>query len=246
MKPLRFTSGRSGESATPGQPDRRASGARRFWLVWSGRLVAVAVVLAAMYAGLHGRLDAAAVHKYAERLNGGAAFALLVVLPLLGFPASVLHVAAGLRFGVEEGLMLVGISIGIQLLASYFIVWRFGDRIGRRFETLRRRIPRGAQPSVAVFAVLLPGAPFAAINYVLPLLGIRLRTYLACCWPLHTLRATVTVLLGGVIGQFTTGRLTILGGYALLLTGASAWTYRRLRRQLGDRPATAGDRTQLA
>lgn len=204
------------------------------------------VALGAIYAALHGRLDATAVHAEAERLNGGAAFALLLVLPLLGFPASVLHVAAGLRFGIEVGLALVCLSIGLQLLASYYLVRAFGRRIRRRFAGLRRRIPPGAHASVAVFAVLLPGVPFAAVNYVLPLLGIRLRTYLLCCWPLHTLRATVTVLLGGVIGQFTGARATVLVAYALLLTAASAWTYRRLRRQLVDPPVAADDRTQPA
>lgn len=234
----------SDREASP--PAWKSAAFRRTAYAWIGRAVLAVLLIGGLYAVFHGRLDPATVHRYADRLNGEAAFALLVVLPLLGFPASVLHFAAGLRFGVELGLSLVAVSIGLQLVASYFLVHAFGDRIGRRLEGVRRRIPRGAQASVAIFAVLLPGVPFAAVNYVLPLLGIRLRTYLLCCWPLHTLRATVTVLLGGVIGEFTGARATVLVVYAVLLTVASAWTYRRLRRQLGDPPAVEGDRTQPA
>lgn len=205
------------------------------------RLVLVAVVAIALIALLHGRINAAAIHAYAARLNGGAAFALLVVLPLVGFPASVLHVAAGVRFGLALGLGLVAASIGLQLLASYALVHCFRDRFAHRFERLRRRIPRGAHASICIFAVLLPGAPFAAVNYVLPLVGVRLRTYLLCCWPLDILRSTVTVLLGDQAGRFTPVRLLVLGAYALVLTAASWWLYHRVRRQLeGQQPREDG------
>jgi uncharacterized membrane protein YdjX (TVP38/TMEM64 family) len=198
--------------------------------------VALLVLLLAGGVLLQGRIDPAAIHAYAQRLNGPAVFALLVVLPLVGFPASVLHVAAGVRFGAGLGLALVCASIGLQLLASYGLVYLYRDRFARRFAALRRRIPPGAHASLCVFAVLLPGAPFAAVNYVLPLAGVRLRTYLLCCWPLHTLRSTVTVLLGDQSEHFTPARLAVLGGYALVLAAGSWWLYRRLRRQLADPP----------
>jgi uncharacterized membrane protein YdjX (TVP38/TMEM64 family) len=206
-------------------------------------MVAVIVVVGWLF---HGRIDPAAIHAYARRLNAGAAFGLLVVLPLLGFPASVLHVAAGIRFGLVTGLALVSLSIGLQLLASYGLVHCFRDRFARRFAGLRRRIPVGAHASLCVFAVLLPGAPFTAVNYVLPLMGVRLRAYLLCCWPLHTLRSTVTVLLGDQTDKLTPVRLVVLGAYALLLASGSWWLYRRLRRQLEDQRAAEDGRMQPA
>jgi uncharacterized membrane protein YdjX (TVP38/TMEM64 family) len=212
---------------------------------WVRVAVVVAILIVAALL-LHGRIDAAAIHRYAERLNGGAAFGLLVILPLLGFPASVLHVAAGIRFGAVLGLSLVSLSILLQLLASYGLVHRFRHRFEKRFAHLRRRIPPGAHASICVFAVLLPGAPFAAVNYVLPMTGVRLRTYLLCCWPLHTLRSTITVLLGDQSDKFTPARLAVLGGYALLLTVGSWWLYRNLRRRLADQPAAADGRMQPA
>ncbi len=212
------------------------------WLRAVGPIAVVAIALGIAF----GRIDVAAVHAYAERLNGAVAFALLVVLPLFGFPASVLHVVAGMRFGAALGLLLVAISIGLQLLVSYALVHRWREPFARRFSAVRRRLPPGAHPSICLFAVLLPGAPFAAINYVLPLIGVRLRTYLLCCWPVHTLRSTVTVLLGDQSDKLTPTRLAVLGGYALLLGVASWWIYRRLRRQLEDPPVAADDRMQPA
>lgn len=210
------------------------------------RFVLLAVVVLGLLALLSGRIDVSAVHRSAAQLNGFAAFALLVVLPLLGFPASILHVAAGIRFGAGLGLLLVSLSIVLQLLISYALVHLFRRRFARRFSRLRRRIPAGAHTSISVFAVLLPGAPYAAVNYTLPLLGVPLRTYLLCCWPLHTLRSTVTVVLGDQTDKLTPARLMVLGAYALLLSLASWWLYHRVRRQLADRPPEEDGRMQPA
>lgn len=192
--------------------------------------------------------DIEAVHREAGRLNGGLAFALLVFLPLIGFPASVLHVAAGIRFGGKLGIALVALSILLQLLASYAIVHVWRARLDRSpwLRRVRERLPEGAHASVCVLAVLLPGAPYAAVNYCLPLIGVPLRTYLFCCLPVHTLRSTVTVLLGHQSGHLTGGRLAVLAAYALLIFAASWWTYRRVRSQLGDPPPAANDRKPRA
>jgi uncharacterized membrane protein YdjX (TVP38/TMEM64 family) len=229
---------------TPGIP--RAS-----TVDWLKRSVAARVVLFAcvgllLVAAMTGRIDMASVHRVSARLNGAAAFSLLVVLPLVGFPASVLHLAAGIRFGAVLGQALVSLSILIQLLASYGLVHAWRGGFARRFDGLRRRIPSGAHPTLCILAVLIPGAPYTAINYVLPLIGVRLRTFLLCCWPLHTLRSTVTVLLGDQTDKLTPARLSLLAGYALLLSAGSWWMYRRLRRQLGDPPPTGDDPTQRA
>ena len=216
-------------------------------LPW-GRIVTVVIVVAAVAAALYHRIDLEAVHATAARLNGGAAFALLVVLPLLGFPASLLHVAAGIRFGVPLGLALVSLSILLQLLASFALVrvWRAHFERARWLRHLRARIPQGAHASVCAFTVLLPGAPFAAVNYVLPLMGVPLRTFLLCAWPLHTLRSTVTVAFGGHSAHLTATRLAGLGVYALAILGASWWAYRRLRSRFAGPRRAAGGRTRPA
>jgi uncharacterized membrane protein YdjX (TVP38/TMEM64 family) len=205
------------------------------------RAVAVLAGLALVFALLFRQLDMAAVHEAADRLPGWLAFALLTVLPLLALPASILHIAAGIRFGAPLGMALVSLSILIQLLASYALAQRFRGHLSRWLAPLRERIPHGTHASICVVTVLLPGAPYAAVNYVLPLLGVPLRTYLVCCLPLHILRATVTVTFGDHSDRLTPTRLVVLAGYALLIAAASLVTYRRMRLKLeGPRPVADG------
>jgi uncharacterized membrane protein YdjX (TVP38/TMEM64 family) len=212
------------------------------------RIAWVIAVLVLVGALLYHFIDIEEVHAQAARLPAAAAFALLVFLPLLGLPVSVLHVAAGIRFGGPLGYLLVVLSIGLQLLASYALVhvWRSRFEQSRWLARLRQRIPKGAHASVCAFTVLLPGAPFGAVNYVLPLLGVPLRTLLLVAWPLHALRATVTVAFGDQSDHLTPARLSVLVVYALLILGTSWWLYRRLQSQFSDPPRAAGGRKQPA
>ena len=212
------------------------------------KIVTFLIAFVAIAGLAYSQLEIEEVHAAAQRLHAGAAFALLAILPLLGFPASLLHIAAGIRFGAAVGLALVSLSILFQLLVSYGVVklWRNQFEASRWLRKLRERIPQGAHASVCIFTLLLPGAPYAAINYVLPLLGVPLRTFLLCAWPLHTLRSTITVVLGDQSDQLTATRLMILVGYALLVLAASWWTYRRMQAQFSDPPPGANDRTPRA
>jgi uncharacterized membrane protein YdjX (TVP38/TMEM64 family) len=232
-------------SSPPRHPSPRRGGFPP--LPWRKIIPIVAVL--ALAGGLLAHFgDAAAIHREAERLNGGVFFAALVVLPLFGFPASLLHVAAGIRFGAPLGLGLVAISILLQLLASYGIVHLFRRRFDRMrwLRQVRERLPEGTHASISTLAVLLPGAPFAAVNYTLPLIGVPLRTYLLCCLPLHVLRSTITVFFGDQSDRLSASRLLVLVVYALLILGASTWTYRRLRARLEDQPPEADGPKQLA
>lgn len=216
-------------------------------LPW-GKIASVALVIGTISAIIYSQVEMEELHRRAAEVNGAVAFALLLVLPLFGFPVSLLHIAAGIRFGAVLGLVLVSTSIILQLLASYAIVrvWRQRFERARWARKIRERIPEGAHASVCVFTVLLPGVPFAAVNYVLPLVGVPLRTFIACAWPLHTLRSTITVILGDQSAHLTAARLAVLMAYALLIVGASWWTYRRLQSKFAGPPPAAGDRKQPA
>jgi len=206
---------------------------------WKG-LVFVALVAGAWALAAHG-LSIHTIHEKAGHLNGFAAFALLVVLPLVGFPIALLHIAMGIRFGVALGLGLVAVSIPLQLAAFYGLVhWR-KEFFRNKFKQLRGRVPPNAREAAAVFTLLIPGAPFFAQNYTLALMGVPFRKALRWAWPLHLARATITVVIGDQSDHFTPGRAAWLLLYALLLTVALWWAYRRLQSRLtGRRPAGNG------
>jgi uncharacterized membrane protein YdjX (TVP38/TMEM64 family) len=199
---------------------------------WRAIIVGVAVCAAA--AILSSKIDVHTVHDYAERLNGGVAFLLLTVLPLVGFPITVLHVAVGIRFGVQIGLLLVAASVLLQLLASYALVHLFHDKFARRLEPVRKRIPRTAHGSMTLFTMLLPGVPYFAKNYVLPLLGVPLRTYLLICLPIHVLRSGVAIVFGDQSDNLTPGRIAGIAAYFGLTLLVSWWMFRRMRSQMGE------------
>jgi uncharacterized membrane protein YdjX (TVP38/TMEM64 family) len=210
----------------------------RFW-------VTVAAVVAGI-ALLYHQVDLDQVRDTAEKLNGGVAFALLTLLPLVGFPVSVLHVAAGVRFGVPLGLALVWLSILLQLLACYGLVHWKRRFFAKRFKSLRDKVPKGAHASVTVFTMLIPGAPFFAQNYTLALIGVPLRLYLPICLPMHAARSSIAVILGGESQHLTPARLLLLLLYVAAVLGASWWAWRRIRSTLGDRPVVASGRKQPA
>src|SRR3954468_12997432 len=89
-------------------------------------ILSVVVPFAAVTLLIYSQVDLGKVQAQAARLPASVAFLALVILPLLGFPASLLHIASGIRFGAPLGLALVSLSILLQLLASYAIVhhWR--------------------------------------------------------------------------------------------------------------------------
>ncbi len=211
------------------------------------RKVVPGVILAGAIVWMAWRwIDFPALHERIARCNAPALIALLVFLPLIGFPVRLLHVAAGVRFGVGPGLAIVSLSILVQLVASHFMARHWGERISRMrwVKRVRERVPSGAHRSASVVALLLPGAPYMAVNLVLPLIGVPLRTFLLVAWPIHSIRSTLSVAFGDQSNQLTPGRVAALLGYALLMIAASWWTYRRMQAQspAGSPPPAADGR----
>jgi uncharacterized membrane protein YdjX (TVP38/TMEM64 family) len=207
----------------------------RSWRTW-----VIGVPLIAGFFLLSRSIDIEAVHDQAARLNSVVAFVLLTILPLIGFPVSVLHVTAGIRFGVGLGFGLVALSILLQLLASYGLVhWR-RKYFARKFKDVRDKIPPGAHGAVTLFTLLLPGVPYFAKNYVLPVAGVPLRTYLLWCFPIHVARSSVAVIFGDESDHLTPTRIAVMACYAAAVLTASWWAYRRMQAQIADQPPAAG------
>lgn len=219
---------------------------KRRWRSLPWRSIAVVIVALVLLNVLYGQIDIDDLHKFAAGLNGPLVFLGILVLPLLGFPVSVLHVFAGVRWGAQLGISLVVLSILLQLLASYALVRLFRPLFAARLEPLRQRIPEGAHGPVALFTMLVPGVPYFAKNYVLPLIGMPLRVYLLWCFPMHSLRSMVPIVFGDLSNNLTPTRIVALCLYGTAIALACAWAFRRLRAQLEGRPPAAGDPTRSA
>lgn len=199
-------------------------------------------VLALLGIGLAwGRIDIDALHARAARLNGVAVFIAVTLLPMAGFPVSILHVVTGVRFGTGLGLAITTVSILIQLLASYALVKAAPDFFARLVEPLRKRLPEAAHTPLTQFTMLLPGAPYFAQNYVLPLVGVPLGTYLLWSYPLHVVRSIVGVIFGHESNNLTPGKIAGFAVYSIAIGLTCAWSFRRLQRRMKAPPPGEND-----
>jgi uncharacterized membrane protein YdjX (TVP38/TMEM64 family) len=191
---------------------------------------------------LYRQVDIEAVHRRAEDINGVLVFALMTLLPMAGFPVTVTHAVAGLRFGLPLGLTLVALSICLQMLLSFALVKIAPHLFARRLEPLRRRLPKTAHTPLTQFTMLLPGVPYFAQNYVLPLMGVPLSTYLLWGVPIHIARSVVGIAFGDMSDDLTPLRITGFVVYVVVVTLACAWAFRRLQAQVKDQRSKAGGR----
>ncbi len=203
----------------------------------------VAAVGGIALALLYQRIDVRAAHEKAAHLNGILLFALMVVLPLVGFPVTVTHAVAGMRFGLKFGLLLVAVSTILQMLASYGLVKLAPRMFARRLEGVRRRLPSGAHVPVTLFTMLVPGVPYFVKNYALPLVGVPLRTGLLWGAPIHIVRSVVALGLGRISDHPTPLRVAAFTAYYVVVTAGCVWAFRRARAQVKDRPPAADGRT---
>ena len=209
-------------------------------------LIGLAVILGLVgLTLLYRQIDVEALHRRAEGVNGFVIFFLITLLPMVGFPVSVAHAVAGVRFGIGAGIALVAVSIVLQMLASYALVKAAPKLFARHFEPLRKRLPEGAHRPVTLFTMLLPGAPYFAQNYVLPVIGVPLRTYLVWGVPIHIVKSTVGIIFGDLSDHLSPLRLVGFGAYVVATTVTCAWAFRRLRAQMKDPQPEADDRKQL-
>src|SRR5688572_16982151 len=70
-------------------------------------------------------VDLKKVHAWTAGINPWAVFALLVFLPLVGFPVSVLFVVTGAKFGSFGGIGVVAVAIALHLLLTYWLTTSF-------------------------------------------------------------------------------------------------------------------------
>ena len=103
------------------------------------KLITIAIIVIACVGLtlLYRQIDIEAVHRRAEGINGVLVFGLMTLLPMVGFPVTVTHAVAGVRFGLPLGLTLVALSITLQMLLSYALVKMAPHLFARRLEPLR-------------------------------------------------------------------------------------------------------------
>lgn len=109
-------------------------------------------------------------------------FGALVVLPLGPFPASVLFILAGSRFGAAVGFLMCLTALTANMSLGYWLARRLMRGPLERWLTRRGHAIPTFDPADELRFLLLfritPGMPLFVQNYVLGLAGVRFSRYL--------------------------------------------------------------------
>ena len=191
---------------------------------------------------LHSDFDWQRIARAMARLNTGVLLAMTTVLPLAGFPVSIVYLSLGARFGPVEGIGIVAAITTLHLLATHAIARSFLRKRLERFIERRGHeippVPSGENATVALIVMLAPAVPYFLRNYVLGLSGIPLRIYFPIALPVHLLRSYIALFLGDFGGSPSHRGLWLLGLiYAVKFSifALIAWRL-RLRHKLKSGP----------
>lgn len=191
-----------------------------------------AVVAVAVVSLLWGRIDIDEIHARAKAVPAVGVIAAIAVLPLIGFPVSILHLVAGVRFDFWSGILVVGATTAIHHLLGWTLVRVLPRRWFERLDPWRKKLRGAGYLDVTLLCCLLPGMPYTVQLYLKPLVGTPLWLILGLSTLLHTARAVVTILLGDISADLTPGKIAALAVYYVLLFAVSAVALRHLRRTL--------------
>ncbi len=212
-----------GKQSTPRVHRRRPHGAHHALLFGLAQHKRAAWGIAAIFALgmaafalvlLYTDLSWAGVTEWIHNVNPMAALPLMAVLPIVGFPISVVYLFAGARFGPLGGGVVVAAITAVHLVGTYLIAKSFLraalQRVIERRHLHLPEIPEDEQAAICVIASLVPGLPYFVRNYLLALAGVRLKYFMLVCLPIYVARSYVTILLGDMGAEPSRERIVIL------------------------------------
>lgn len=182
-------------------------------------------------------------------LNPVLVIPMMAILPIFGFPISVVYLVAGARFGPVGGGLVVLIATTCHMLGTYLVgrsVLRgpLQRYIEKRHKHLPQ-VPEDEQAAVTVIAALVPGPPYVIRNYILVLAGVRLKYLLLVCMPIYVVRSYVTILLGDMGSDPSKMGLAILltiDGLKVAICALVIWRLRLHHRKYHARDERRGER----
>ncbi|HWA88076.1 MAG TPA: hypothetical protein VG710_17740 [Opitutus sp.] len=197
--------------------------------------VAALVLLAAAVYLIGRKVDSVAVTQVIAGLDARLVIALMAILPLFGFPISVVYLVAGAKFGPVVGGVVIAGATAVHLAGSNWIgrgVLRGPiERLLARRKHHLPHVPAGANAATAALAVLVPGLPYFSRNYRLALTDVPLRVYFAVSLPLYVAHAYLTILLGDAGANPDRTTLLLLSGAYVLKLAISALLIWRIGRR---------------
>lgn len=170
---------------------------KRTILIVSGVVLCLAVVYV-----LAGSPDPGKLLRFVKNPDIHPAILLLgfFLLPLFGFPVTVLLVLLGLRFGSAAGLLFMFLIMPLHLVISFAAVrFVFGSWIKKivgesRLQGLQ--VPEHRHMEFSLVFMAVPGLSYTMKNYLLALSGVKFRYYFLFGWLAQGIMGAPFVILG--------------------------------------------------
>lgn len=169
-----------------------------------------------------GELTREAIMAHGKSLPAGGFIAAFLVLPLLGFPVSILLVLAGIRFGLCGGMAMAAGGMLFHHFAAFRLAHgAFRQRMSDRLQRSGYSIPAikaGHRVWFTALFAAIHGPPYAAKLYLLALTDIPFRIYLWAGAPVYILFCLIPVGAGSAVMSFDpTWIYLFIGMFTLLL-----------------------------
>lgn len=183
---------------------------------------------------VHAHLDdlsREALMAYGRSLPPAGFIAAFLILPLLGFPISILLFLAGLRFGLGTGMVLVAGGMIFHHFAAYHLAQGgFREWVIQRLKRAGYTIPTIKSKHriwfTAVFAAI-HGPPYMVKLYLLALTTIPFRIY---CWvgaPVYIIFGLIPVSAGSAMVHLDAKWIYLFIGISFVLLFGAYYLQRR-------------------
>jgi uncharacterized membrane protein YdjX (TVP38/TMEM64 family) len=158
------------------------------------------------------------------------------ILPVFGFPISVLLVLLGLRFGTVGGIAAMFLIIPLHLAVSFFLARSvFGELIKKlagEKRVQKLQVPEHRHLEFSFVFMAVPGLSYAMKNYLLPLSGVRFRYYFFIGWLVQGLMGIPFVILGKVPTDWDPGLIFVAVLIFVLIYVVMKWGQKRYRNMV--------------
>jgi len=173
--------------------------------------------------------------RWKETMNSVPPFILLAsfaVLPLTGFPVTLLLLAVGARFGFWPGLAATAGVTVFHLIASYplagFVRRPVTAMLSKAGWSLPQLNRRAAWP-FSTWLALAPGLSYTLKNYTPALAGVPFAIYFITYYPIHMATSVLGLLLGGASTNFSWPMAAGIAVYAIIMAVLTKLLADRLR-----------------
>lgn len=150
-----------------------------------------------------------------------------LILPLLGFPISVVLLATGMKLSLEMAMAMTVIGMGVHTFSAWHIAHGcLRQRLQSLLKTSRfslPRIPKKHQVWFTAMFVTVPGLPYAVKLYGLALTDLPFRRYMAIVWSFHVLNSVPFIGLGSAAINFNVAWLLVFGLLAIATIALTNW-----------------------